>query len=240
MNKPEYPGRGGWLALLKNPPDAVAAIGVALAFIYSATALAPDRMVWRIWRLFELSPARVLGAGENGDYFSFVRAFVGHIFFHVNLAHLMINLIAVLAAGAFVHREMISRAQTRKSDAAAAFVAFFILSGMFAGLGYVFSDAQSFRAMIGASGAAAGLVGACVWILTTRGQDGAPNGDPIRSAMMIALISAIVVSLSIFLDTSKLSLMLFGSASAWQAHIGGYVFGVLAYPLFEKLAGAGR
>lgn len=240
MDKPEHPGRGDWLALLKSPPDSVAAIGVILSVIYIATALAPDRIVFQTWRLFELSPARVLSAGENGDYVSFARAFLGHAFFHINLAHLVFNLLAVIVAGALVHSEMTRRAAARKSDAAAAFLAFFILSGMFAGLGYVVAEAQSFRAMIGASGAAAGLVGACVWIMTTRGEDGAPAENPGRSALLIMGISAILISLSIMLDTSKLSVMVFGSTTVWQAHIGGYIFGVFAYPFFERLARAGR
>ncbi|MEO1137301.1 MAG: rhomboid family intramembrane serine protease [Pseudomonadota bacterium] len=240
MDKPEHPGRGGWLALLKNLPDSVASIGIVLSSIYVATALAPDRVVLRAWRWFELTPARVLSAGERGDYVSFARAFLGHVFFHINLAHLLFNLAAIIVAGAFVHSEMSRHAAARKSDAAAAFLAFFMLSGMFAGLGYVAADATSFRSMIGASGAAAGLVGACVWIMTTRDENGAPTENPQRSALLIFAVSAVLISLSILLDTSKLSVLLFGSTTVWQAHIGGYLFGVVAYPFFERLAHAGK
>lgn len=227
-------------SLLIDPPSPVAAIGVALALAHIAIALAPDRLGSRIWRLLELSPGRVLRAADEGRYVEVARSFLGYMFFHVNLSHLLINLAAILVFGGFVGREMELHARERKSDGPAAFIAFFLLSGMAAGLAFVFASPSSYTPMIGASGAAAGLAGASVWIVVTRGGDDAPSGSLLLNGVLLAAISAVVISVSFFLDTSKLSRFLFGANSAWQAHIGGYVFGLLSYPLFERFAGRGR
>jgi membrane associated rhomboid family serine protease len=84
------------------------------------------------------------------------------------------------------------------------------------------------------------LFGACAWILIMRfGGEGERLGD-MRRIAMLALFSVLVVGASVVLDNSSVSRLLFGSASAWQAHVGGYVAGLLTYPLFEKIAASGR
>ncbi|PQA88921.1 rhomboid family intramembrane serine protease [Hyphococcus luteus] len=238
MTSPEDDDQRSLLAMIIDPPNAIAGLCALMAALHAALAFAPARLVGQVWRLFELSPRPVLMALERGDVASAARAFLGYMFFHVNAAHLLINLAAILALGAVVYREMEARAAARKSDAAAAFIAFFMISGMAAGAAFVLARPDAYQPMIGASGGAAGLAGACAWLFVTRtGEGGGLAGDALNFVILV-LTSAVLIIASIYLDTSPLSHKLFGSASAWQAHVGGYVFGVFAYPLFERLAGA--
>ena len=239
MTTPDNDRQRSLFASIIDPSDTIAAICIFMAGLHVALAFLPVRIAIQAWRLFEISPRAILAAFENGDAYSAARAFLGHIFFHVNAAHLLINITGILILGAVVYREMAARATVRKSDAPAAFIAFFLISGMAAAAAYVFASPDSGRPMIGASGAAAGLAGACVWIYVTRYRAGGARAGFSLNFLIIALTSVLLVVSSILLDTSPISHALFGSASAWQAHIGGYLFGVFAYPLFERLAGAG-
>ncbi len=238
MNTHKDDEQRGLLAMIANPPNAVAGLCVIFVSLHIALALIPAGAARQIWRYFELSPKRALRALEAGEFFRVVRTLIGHIFFHVNLAHLLINLAAVLVLGTIVHREMAARAQQRKSDATTAFFGFFLISGMMAGAVFILSVPDSYQPMIGASGAAAGLAGACAWLFVTRTSAGKPSPNALRNLLVLFLVSAALIAASYFLDTSKVSLKLFGSVSAWQAHVGGYVFGLVFYPLFERLAGA--
>lgn len=240
MNKPEDDGQRGLLAMILDPPSVIAGLCALMAVVHVALAFAPARTAWRAWRLFEVSPRPLLLALERGDLVRAARAFLGHMFFHVNAPHLLLNVAAILGLGAIVYREMEAREPARRNDAAVAFLAFFLISGMAAAAVFILATPDSYRPMIGASGGAAGLAGACAWIFVTRNSGGQPRPDALRNAIFLVLISAALLASSIYLDTSPLSLRLFGSVSAWQAHMGGYVFGVLAYPLFERMAGARR
>ena len=77
-------------------------------------------------------------------------------------------------------------------------------------------------------------------VCTEECSDGEPRRGVLKNSAILILISASVIALTIFLDTSKLSHMLFNNNSAYPAHIGGYLFGVLTYPVFERFAGAGK
>ena len=230
-----------WFSLFLNPPDVVAVIIILLALIQAGMGLAPDAIARNIWRVVELSPTDALRAVEQGEYFRGIAIpFLGHIFFHINLTHLLLNIVAIGVVGSFVFHEMETASpKVRKSDASAAFAAYFFASGMFAGLFFVLMNFDSSRAVLGASGAGAGLFGGAVWILLMRPSEGRRQHSDLRKALTLVLVSLVIVALSIVLDTSKLSILLFKTASAWQAHVGGYLFGLIAYPFFERLGAAG-
>ena len=231
-----------WLAFFKGLPDIVTAIVTVMVVFHVIVELLPSILSYRVWGLVMLSPTKIAIMMDQGRYFQgLALPFPGHIFFHVNLAHLLMNGLTILIMGSYVYREMATRPTVGKNDAPVAFILFFMLSGMFAGLAFVFATANSGQSLLGASGAGAGLFGACVWILVTR-QWGAKASSAFvaRSVIVLGLISVVVMAASYYLDTSKLSYIVFHSASAWQAHMGGYVFGLLTYPFFERMAALGR
>lgn len=236
MNPPKPMSRLTRLRWLDEIPDAVAAPALAISIVQICSALAPLGALRRVWRMVELSPGRIVRAIEAGDVLGVVRPYLGYIFFHINFTHYLLNLAAICGLGVFVHREMSARANPGRSDASAAFLAFFLLSGLAAGFAYCAANLQAYRGMLGASGAAAGLFGAAIWITITRHGE----TENWRKGAALTLATLNVVMLTYLIDTSPLSRFLFNSASAWQAHAGGYVFGLFAYPLFERMAQSSR
>ena len=237
MNPTKDDEQPSLLDMIKDPPNAVAGLCAFMAVLHVVLSLAPVRFARQAWRLFEVSPKPLLWALEHGHYVRAVRAFIGHMFFHVNAVHLLTNVAAIVALGSLVYREFEARAPERRSDASVAFLAFFLTSGLAAAAVYVLARPDSFQPMIGASGGAAGLAGACAWLFAVQNGDSGKLVSAFLNAALLVGVSAALIGASIYLDTSQLSMRLFGSASAWRAHVGGYVYGILAYPLFERLAG---
>lgn len=262
MNQTEDDDQRSLLAMIVDPPNAIAGLCALMAVLHVAVALAPARLARQAWRLFEVSPRPVLRALSEGDVIAPARSFLGYMFFHVNAAHLLINVAGILCFGAIAYRELDARDGERKSDAAVSFIAFFLISGMAAAAFYVLTSPDSYRPMIGASGGAAGIAGAVVLIFARQDWPGLPFSKMANTAIVAAAISAALVALNVvlyfcfdflldLLQSKKILLEhLFqwrillntwlGAASAWKAHAAGYVFGMLAFPLFERMAGARR
>jgi len=262
METPEpNPKKSRW-QWLDAIPDPVAAVALALTILQLATALAPVRAVRRLWRLVEVSPARIARAAEAGDWAGLVRPYLGHMFFHINLVHYVVNLTAILTAGTLVFREMQAKTAPGKSDPAAAFIAFFLLCGMAGAFAFVALNPKTYMPMIGASGAAAGLFGAVVLMIARRDWSALPLVGAAKTIFVIVAISTALVivnyvlfalfdSLLDLLQSNKLMLsripgwrsklnIWLGGGSAWQAHAGGYLFGLVAFPLFERMARSSR
>ncbi len=262
MKTPETnPRKSRWL-WLDAIPDPVAALALVLTIIQLATALAPPGAVRRIWRLVEVSPARIAGAADARDWVGLVRPYLGHMFVHINLFHYAVNLVAIVIAGTLVFREMQTKTAPGKSDPAAAFIAFFLLCGMAGAFAFVTLNPKTYLPMIGASGAAAGLFGAVVLMVARREWSVLPLTGAAKTTFVIVAISAalVIVNYALFalfdflldlLQSNKLMLhrlpgwrsqlnIWLGGGSAWQAHAGGYLFGLIAFPLFERMARSSR
>jgi len=223
--------RRGWISSLVDPPKTVAGIVICLALIQIGMELATRGQLRAIWRAFELSPFFVHRAVEHGAWFKgLVTPLLGHILFHINLQHFIANAVAILLFGSLIQAELDAEAGDRRSDAAASFLAYFVLCGMFAGAFYIFALPKSMIPVVGASGAAAGLAGGAAWIAFMSG------GATRMRVSLLALLSLFVIGGSIIVDTSKISTVIFGSISAWPLHVGGYLFGLFSYPFFERLA----
>ncbi len=251
--------RWPWLDAIPNP---VVAIALALSLVQVGMAAAPAGVVRRIWRLVEVSPARINHAAEASEWMGLVRPYLGHMFFHINLLHYVVNLAAIIVAGTLIYREMQSNTAPGKSDPAAAFIAFFLLCGMAGAFAFVALNPKTYMPMIGASGAAAGLFGALVLIAARRDWPALPLAGAAKTVFVIVAISAALLIINFvlyaffnfaldFLQSKKIMLsqipgwrrqlnIWLGGASAWQAHAGGYLFGLIACPLFERMARASR
>jgi membrane associated rhomboid family serine protease len=121
----------------------------------------------------------------------------------------------------------------------AAFFVFFILCGVIAGLGYggwfdltvLFSHSTSDWALVGASGAASGLMGAAARLIEGRGRLGSIVGPRV-----VAMGAAWVV-VNAVLGVSGLTPGTGGAPVAWEAHIIGFFAGVLLIGITGWLAG---
>lgn len=160
---------------------------------------------------------------------------VTHLFVHAGWAHLIMNSVFILAFGAPV-----SRFLGAGLVGAASFWLFFLLCGVVAGAGYAGAEEIAARfglgrldfALVGASGAASGLMGAAARLIQGRGRLGSITGRTVvgMSAMWI-LINAVLGLTGLTPGTA-------GAPIAWQAHIIGFFAGLL---LISPLAwAAGR
>jgi membrane associated rhomboid family serine protease len=117
------------------------------------------------------------------------------------------------------------------------FVVFYLLGGIAASMLQILLTSSSTVPVIGASGAVSAVLGA--YILKF------PSARIRTLAFIFVFITVITVPAVAFIGIWFLMQLLFGlavSASnvAWFAHIGGFVFGLLAVSLFQKREGYRR
>ncbi|MET3528081.1 rhomboid family intramembrane serine protease [Phenylobacterium koreense] len=151
------------------------------------------------------------------------------IFLHGNWAHALMNAGAALAFGTPVARYF--GASVR---GALVFLVFYLLCGGLASLGYGLSNPGSSALMIGASGAVSGLVGGSARLMGGHGLPGSYFSAPVVSMT----IGWIVVNLLLaFLGFAP---GLGDAGVAWEAHIFGYIAGLVLVGVFGRLADLAR
>jgi membrane associated rhomboid family serine protease len=187
---------------------------------------------------------RVLGGG-SADHFALTSAdlaarrlggLVTYQFVHASWAHVLVNSAFVLAFGAPVARYLGAGLR-----GATVFFAFFLFCGAVAAAAYAgmvdaleaaIGQGRSAWALVGASGAASGLMGAAARLIQGRGRPGSLVGRTVVG-MTFGWIAVNVV-----LGVSGLTPGTAGAPVAWQAHIFGYFCGLLFIGAAGRLAGA--
>lgn len=224
-----------------NVPGAVIGLILFTVAAYFALGFAPRDIGEAIALIAAVSPARFLaGAAVNGGVLSWFSPLVSHIFVHANLTHLVLNCLWLLAFGAPVARRMKTTNSLQSLSAfsrAGIFLSFYVLCGMFGALTYIAMHANDFVYLVGASGAVSGLLGALVRFAFNRSTLFGPDNaafSPLTSRSVIVW-SAVVVFMNIAMGVFGGALA-GGATIAWEAHVGGYLFGLLTYPFFERLA----
>ncbi len=173
---------------------------------------------------YALIPARLLFAGSFWDK---AVPFVSYMAIHGDWAHVGINCVWLLAFGPIVARRF----------GAPLFLLFFLVCGIAgAGLFLVFDWGGS-EPVVGASGAISGLMGAAIRLMPGRFPWAQPGEAPIAPLFSRPVLNftAIWVVLNMVVGTLGLGLVPAGQAIAWQAHLGGYVAGLLFAGAFDRL-----
>ncbi|NOX95696.1 MAG: rhomboid family intramembrane serine protease [Alphaproteobacteria bacterium] len=224
-----------------NVPGVILAIVGSLVAIYVLLAFLPERTALLVEFTAAVSPQRLmLGAERNGGWLSMLSPLIAHMFMHANIPHLFFNSLWLVALGAPIARRMgaeYALKSMRSFYSASLFLTFFLLSGIVGALTFVALHLNETTFLIGASGGVSGLLGGVVRFAFNRtsllGAD---------YAKFSRLFSRPVVTWSIFVVISNILFGLFsgpltgGAAIAWEAHLGGYFFGLLTYPFFEYMA----
>ncbi len=201
---------------------------------------APWPVVVLVGVLVAAHVARVM-LGIDAERFALTRAdlaahrwagLITYLLVHANWAHVLLNSVFILAFGTPVARFLGSGGR-----GAAAFGVFFIACGVLAALGYAgmlgLLPAGRARewALIGASGAASGLMGASARLIQGRGRVGSLTGRT-----TLAMTGGWIV-VNLLLGATGLTPGTAGAPVAWQAHILGYFAGALLIGLFARVAG---
>lgn len=192
-----------------------------------------------------LAHAGRLALGVDGDRFAFtsadlpqgrLEALLTYQFVHGSWTHLVMNSAAILAFGAPVARYL-----GRGARGGLMFLAFFLSSGAVAAIAYaamaeilgVDVPAGQAWALVGASGSASGLMGAAARLIEGRGRLGPLSGRTVWG-MTVGWTAVNVV-----LGASGLTPGAAGVPVAWQAHIFGFLAGLLLIWPIGWAAGAG-
>ncbi len=197
-----------------NAPWPAVAVTLVIVVGYFFQTLAPQGL---LLRAFAFSPA-ALGDGRWPTLFT-------AIFLHGSWAHALMNAGAALAFGTPVARYF-----GLGPRGVLVFVVFYLLCGGLASLGYGLSNPQSTALMVGASGAVSGLVGGATRLMGGHGRPG-PFLHPTVISMSIGWIAV-----NLLLAVVGFAPGLGNAGVAWEAHIFGYVAGLLLVGLFGRAA----
>jgi membrane associated rhomboid family serine protease len=205
---------------LFNAPWTIVALPLVLIGLYavqSATSL--SSVAWEA--RWGLTPA-ALAAGRW-------QVLLTSLFLHGSWPHVLMNSVAIVAFGPPAARLMGTGLR-----GASAFYGFYLVCGVLAGLGFVAADLHDVEPVVGASGAVSGLLGAASRLIEGRGQVGPVFG---RTVLGMAVVWGIA---NVVLGVTGLTPGAAGMPVAWQAHLAGYLAGVLLIGPFARLAGAGE
>jgi len=116
------------------------------------------------------------------------------------------------------------------------FLAFYLISGIFASMFYIYFSPRSAMPVIGASGAIAGVMGA-YYVMFPRAK--ILTVIPIFIFPWFVELPAFIFLgwwflLQLFSGTVTLVLPVTGGGVAWWGHIGGFIAGIILVPFFRK------
>jgi membrane associated rhomboid family serine protease len=203
------PGRGSYERAINLPPALLWLIVVNVLVHVARQALseaADDSLVMSLG----LVPAAYTGQ-PGGEWWSLILAPITYQFLHGGWVHLGVNMLTLAAFGAPVERLLGVRR----------FLLFYLSAGVFAGLVHVLFSPESGSPVVGASGAISGVFGA---VLVAMRQSG-------RLSSLLP-VAGIWIALNVFFGVFGGTPGSGGEPVAWTAHIGGFVYGLVALRFF--------
>ena len=149
------------------------------------------------------------------------------IFLHGSWAHAMMN-----GAFALAFSTPLARLFGPKVEGALLFFGFYVLAGVLANLGYAAVHPGGHIPVVGASGAVSGLMGAAARLIGGHGRAG-----PLFSKPVLGMGAAwVAINLLVALFGGAIMPGAGGAGVAWEAHIAGFIVGVLLIGPFARLA----
>lgn len=183
-------------------------------------------------------PARYAGLAEQlpGGIASAWYSPLTHMLVHADATHLGVNAIWLLIFGTIVARRL----------GLARMLVFTILTGLIAAATFVAGNWGALLPMVGASGAVSGLMGGAIRLLHSIMRVGAMReaataadyvplasiGETLRDRSVLVII-AVTIGVNIALGASGSLLAPGNEGIAWEAHLGGFVAGLLGFGLID-------
>ena len=196
-----------------------------------------DDTAGRIGWLLAFNPARYKFAGQRDlvDWGAAVWSFVTHQVVHGDITHLLLNSAWLLVFGGAIAQRVGGRR----------FLALAVLSGIAGALLFLLFRIGENVPMVGASGAVSGLMGGAFRFFFAALDRGGfamfrdnPKSIPLMSVretlsdrrLQIAAGVLVLINVLTVLGSSSLTS---GDGVAWESHLGGFLFGLLGFQLFE-------
>jgi membrane associated rhomboid family serine protease len=206
------PHSGGHQPAINLPPVTLWLIIINVV-IHGLRLLLPDATDNALLEALAFVPLRysesatAAGGSELGTWLSPL----GYQFLHVGWLHLLVNCATLAAFGAPVERLLGPRR----------FLVFYLVCGVIAAAGHFLVNMESTSAMIGASGGISGLFGAIVTVIGLQ-----------RGWRWIVPIIVLMVVLQV--GVGWLGLPGADGDIAWEAHIAGFIAGLILIRLFGR------
>lgn len=221
------------------PKCVIAVLGVLVLVHVGRSLLSVDDDFWFVLATAFI-PARYgeLANELPGGELAMFTSPVTHILVHGDWVHLALNSAWLLAFGGAVAE----RTGTLR------FLLFFLFCGLGGAAAFYLANSDLLQPMIGASGAISGLMGGTLRFLFPAMDSGGFRRlrEAPRSVRLMTLGEAltdrrILLTSAILVVMNVLTIIGFGTAQnsagiAWEAHIGGYVIGILTYGLFDDVS----
>lgn len=200
-----------------NAPWPVTALGLSIIGGYALQSQFPLEAVVANWGF---TPATMQARPET---------LLSAIVLHGSWPHALMN-----AAFAFAFGAPAARFLGTGARGVTVFTLFYVVCGVLANLAFAAVHPNEAVALVGASGAVSGLMGGTARLIAGRGLLG-----PILSPPVLALGAATII-INLLVVVTGLAPGLGDATIAWEAHLGGYLAGVLLFGLAARLAGAER
>jgi membrane associated rhomboid family serine protease len=202
------PGRGTGERAINLPPAVLWLIGINVA-VHLLRMLLTEEADNNLIMNFGLVPAAYTAGSQ--DLLSQVAAPITYQFLHGGWMHLIVNMVTLAAFGAPVERLLGVRR----------FILFYLSAGIVAAFCQVVLFPDSTDPVIGASGAISGVFGAVLMLMRYVG-----------SLPSLLPVAGIWIALNVFFGIFGGMPGSGGEQIAWAAHIGGFIYGLLAIRFF--------
>jgi membrane associated rhomboid family serine protease len=232
-----------------NVPAIVVLLVAALGLIHALLMLAlTAEQTTEVLLLFAFIPARydasVLPDVEwPGGWPADIWTFVSYAFIHGDISHLVFNVVWLLAFGSPVARRL----------GASRFMAFMAATAAAGAAVHLMTHFGELLPMVGASAAISGAMAAAMRFVFQRGGalglrrdreqadrvPAAPLADSLRDPRVLAFL-AVWFGVNLLFGLGFVSMPGVQNGIAWQAHIGGFLAGLLAFNAFDPVPASAR
>lgn len=154
-------------------------------------------------------------------------------FLHGDWMHLIFNLLWLMVFGSIVGRRL-----GEDREGLIRLLEIFFLSAIGGALFHMVFYLNGVVPLIGGSAGVAGLMGASARILFATYEfspNGRPHIAPVTEKRVLAF-SAVFVGINLVIGFMGGGFLGAGNTVAWQAHIGGFVVGLMIYPFFDRIS----
>ncbi|MFO7479011.1 MAG: rhomboid family intramembrane serine protease [Methyloceanibacter sp.] len=226
-----------------NVPAVVVGIGALLIGVQLVRFLLPYDLDLTMLLALAFIPARYSGAALElpGGYLAAVTSFVTYMLVHAGWVHLMVNLLWMLAFGSAVARRM----------SGSAFLSFSILCGIAGAFTHLAFHFGALAPVVGASAAISGQMAGALRFFFRAEPSPEQRRPDFASAPAMSLAEtfgdrrllaflAFWVALNAYFGLSSVRIAGEEGGIAWEAHIGGFVCGLLIFGFFDRGSAAPR
>jgi membrane associated rhomboid family serine protease len=221
-----------------NVPRGVLIAAAIMIGLQIVRTLLPDEAGLKFLLTLAFIPARYSGSALElpGGYVTAVTSFVTYMLVHAGWMHLLVNLAWLVAFGSAVAKRL---GDTK-------FFHFSALCGIAGALTHLAFHFGEMAPVIGASAAISGQMAAALRFIfgarpAMRGQPPDLARAPLESLIAtlsnwrVLMVLAIWVVLNVVFGVGVVSMVGAGDQIAWEAHIGGFLFGLLSFGFFDSV-----